>query len=98
MEKPGPKPGSPGALRIAAAHSGPRDHDRKGGFAADPERAREAGRKGGESLKARHGSAHFAEIGKKGGDTMKARGSEFYAEIGRKGGMNKGKASTQPTE
>jgi general stress protein YciG len=75
-------------LRIAAAHRGSKDHDKKGGFAANPELAREAGRKGGETLKSRAGEGHFAEIGKKGGTSLKAqRGSAYYAEIGRKGGL-----------
>ena len=86
-EKPGPDPGSPGAKRIAEAHRGSREHDREGGFAANPELAREAGRKGGEAVKKKYGPSFYRLIGKKGGETVKKeRGSEFYAEIGRRGG------------
>lgn len=52
----------------------------------------EAGRKGGNTTKERHGQEHYQKIGKvggvKGGNTTKARyGIEFYQEIGRKGGL-----------
>ena len=86
-EKPGPQPGSEGARRIAEAHRGSREHDREGGFAANPELAKEAGRKGGEAVKRKYGPQFYREIGRKGGETVKQeRGSEFYAEIGRRGG------------
>jgi len=86
-DKPGPEPGSPGARRIAAAHRGSREHDLQGGFAANPELAKEAGRKGGEAVKKKYGASFYRQIGKKGGETVKQeRGSEFYAEIGRRGG------------
>lgn len=86
--KPGPEPGSPGARRIAEAHRGSRQHDSQGGFAANPELAREAGRKGGEAVKKKYGPAFYRQIGKKGGETVKqSRGSDFYAEIGRRGGQ-----------
>ena len=86
-EKPGPQPGSPGARKIAEAHRGPHVHDREGGFAANPQLAKEAGRKGGEAVKKKYGPQFYREIGKKGGETVKQeRGSEFYAEIGRRGG------------
>lgn len=86
-DKPGPQPGSPGAKKIAEAHRGSHDHDREGGFAANPQLAKEAGRKGGEAVKRKYGPQFYREIGKKGGETVKQeRGSEFYAEIGRRGG------------
>ncbi len=86
-DRPGPQPGSPGARRIAEAHSGSREHDKESGFAANPDLAKEAGRKGGEAVKRKYGAAFYKRIGKKGGDTVKQeRGSEFYAEIGRRGG------------
>ena len=86
-EKPGPQRGSPGAKKIAEAHKGSHEHDREGGFAANPQLAREAGRKGGEAVKRKYGAEFYREIGKKGGETVKQeRGSEFYAEIGRRGG------------
>ncbi len=86
-DKPGPQPGSAGARKIAEAHRGSHEHDREGGFAANPELAKEAGRKGGEAVKRKYGPQFYREIGKKGGETVKQeRGSEFYAEIGRRGG------------
>jgi general stress protein YciG len=86
-EKPGPRRGSVGARKIADAHRGSHEHDQQGGFAANPNLAREAGRKGGEAVKRKYGPQFYREIGKKGGETVKQeRGSEFYAEIGRRGG------------
>jgi len=42
---------------------------------------------GGEAVKAKYGSAYYAEIGKKGGAAVKeAHGFEHYSEIGKKGG------------
>lgn len=86
-DKPGPEPGSEGARKIAEAHRGSHEHDREGGFAANPELARAAGRKGGQTVKKKYGQSFYRQIGKKGGETVKQeRGSEFYAEIGRRGG------------
>ena len=91
MAKPGPVAGSEGARKIAEAHRGSHDHDKEGGFAANPELAREAGRKGGETVKNRYGASFYQSIGKKGGETVKReRGTEFYAEIGRRGGEMRG--------
>jgi uncharacterized protein len=91
MSKPGPEPGSAGARRIADAHRGSHDHDQQGGFAAKPALAREAGRKGGETVKNRYGQGFYQSIGRKGGETVKReRGADFYAEIGRKGGEMRG--------
>ena len=90
--RPGPEPGSAGARKIAAAHRGSHDHDREGGFAANPELAREAGRKGGQTVKKKYGQSFYRQIGKKGGETVKKeRGSDFYAEIGRRGGEMRSK-------
>jgi general stress protein YciG len=87
MARPGPERGSEGAKRIAEAHRGSHAHDQQGGFAAKPSLAREAGRKGGETVKERYGASFYQSIGRKGGETVKReRGPEFYAEIGRKGG------------
>lgn len=48
---------------------------------------REAGRKGGETVKERYGPEFYSKIGKKGGETVaERRGREFYAQIGKKGG------------
>ena len=86
-ERPGPRKGSPGARKIAQAHRGSHEHDLQGGFAANPQLAKEAGRKGGEAVKRKYGAQFYRDIGKKGGETVKQeRGSEFYAEIGRRGG------------
>ena len=71
MAKPGPVAGSEGARKIAEAHRGSHDHDKEGGFAANPELAREAGRKGGETVKNRYGASFYQSIGKKGGETVK---------------------------
>ncbi len=88
--KPGPQPGSEGARRIAEAHRGSKDHDQSGGFASNPDRAREAGRKGGDAVKQRYGPDFYKEIGRKGGETVKkSRGMEFFSEIGRKGGATR---------
>jgi general stress protein YciG len=100
MAKPGPAAGSEGARKIAEAHRGSHEHDKEGGFAANPSLAREAGRKGGETVKNRYGPTFYQSIGKKGGETVKReRGTEFYAEIGRKGGEMRGQraAATRQT-
>ncbi len=85
--KRGPKQGSPGARAVARAHIGSHEHDEKGGFAANPELARLAGKIGGNALAKKYGLEFFRRIGKIGGEKVKGeRGSEFYAEIGRQGG------------
>ncbi|MGQ9525979.1 MAG: KGG domain-containing protein [Armatimonadota bacterium] len=59
---------------------------KRGGFAADPERAREAGRKGAQVMKEKFGIEHFRRIGKRGGTTVRERyGSEYYSRIGKQG-------------
>jgi len=99
MAKPGPTAGSEGARKIAEAHRGSHDHDKEGGFAANPGLAREAGRKGGETVKSRYGPTFYQSIGKKGGETVKReRGTEFYAEIGRKGGEMRGQRAATRRE
>lgn len=53
---------------------------------------REAGRKGGQMTKRRHGPEFYEEIGRKGGETTsREHGPEFYAKIGRQGGSARGK-------
>ena len=48
----------------------------------------EAGKRGGETVKAKYGKDFYTEIGHKGGAaTRKKYGPEFYGEIGRKGGQ-----------
>jgi len=86
----GPAKGSCGAKKISDTHKGSHEHDKKGGFAAHPESASEAGRIGGETVFARYGRRHFKEIGHRGGIiTKNTRGSQFYSEIGRKGGRGR---------
>ena len=49
---------------------------------------REAGRRGGERVKAKYGSEFYEEIGRKGGEATKSKyGPSFYEEIGQKGGQ-----------
>lgn len=48
----------------------------------------EAGKKGGETVKAKYGKDFYTEIGHKGGEaTKKKHGPDFYGEIGKKGGQ-----------
>src|SRR5712692_7094227 len=89
---PGPTPGSEGAKRISAAHRGSHDHDKRGGFAADRDRAREAGSRGGATVKERYGAEFYQRIGAKGGQTVRAKhGRDHFVEIGKIGGSRKGK-------
>lgn len=89
---PGPLPGSIGARRISEAHKGSHEHDQSGGFAANPELAKQAGRKGGEAVKKKYGPEFYREIGTKGGKYMReVYGSEHFTRIGRLGGLQQGK-------
>jgi len=58
---------------------------------------REAGRRGGERVKAKYGSEFYEEIGRKGGEATKSKyGPSFYEVIGQKGGQRpKRKATAQ---
>ena len=48
---------------------------------------REAGKKGGNTVRDRYGSGFYEEIGRKGGKATRERhGLEFYESIGQKGG------------
>ena len=48
---------------------------------------REAGKKGGDTVRERYGSTFYEQIGRKGGQSTRERhGSEFYEAIGQKGG------------
>jgi general stress protein YciG len=48
---------------------------------------REAGKKGGDTVRDRYGSTFYEEIGRKGGKATRDRhGVEFYETIGQKGG------------
>jgi general stress protein YciG len=89
---PGPVAGSEGAKRISAAHRGSHDHDKRGGFAADRDRARRAGARGGATVKERYGSEFYQKIGAKGGQTVREKhGRDHFVEIGKIGGSRKGK-------
>ena len=49
---------------------------------------REAGKKGGDTVRDRYGAAFYEEIGRKGGKATRDRhGVEFYETIGQKGGQ-----------
>ena len=48
---------------------------------------REAGKKGGDTVRNRYGSGFYEEIGRKGGQATRERhGAGFYESIGQKGG------------
>jgi general stress protein YciG len=65
--------------RVARAGGEARSHDR--------DSLRDAGRKGGESVKAEYGIEFYQTIGEKGGESVKQKyGVDFYREIGGKGG------------
>jgi general stress protein YciG len=66
-------------LRVARAGGDARSHDR--------DSLRDAGRKGGESVKAEYGVEFYQKIGEKGGASVKQKyGADFYREIGEKRG------------
>jgi general stress protein YciG len=49
---------------------------------------REAGKKGGDTVRNRYGSGFYEEIGRKGGQATRERhGAGFYETIGQKGGQ-----------
>jgi general stress protein YciG len=49
---------------------------------------REAGKRGGDRVKAKYGSEFYEAIGRKGGEATKTKyGPSFYEEIGQKGGQ-----------
>jgi len=57
------------------------------GDAAKEMSVREAGKKGGDTVRDRYGSTFYEEIGRKGGKATRDRhGVEFYESIGQKGG------------
>lgn len=83
--------------REIASKGGRAAHEQGTAHEFNSEEAREAGRKGGESVS--RDREHMAEIGRKGGE-MVSRNREHMAEIGRKGGEssqgrqnNQGKSS-----
>ncbi|MGH7661788.1 MAG: KGG domain-containing protein, partial [Vulcanimicrobiaceae bacterium] len=55
---------------------------------------REAGQKGGETVKRKYGPEFYENIGRKGGQATKAaHGHTFYEQIGKKGGKKGGEAT-----
>src|ERR1700684_2788405 len=55
---------------------------------------REAGQKGGQTVKKKYGPEFYEQIGRKGGlATKQAHGHEFYEQIGKKGGKKGGEAT-----
>ena len=55
---------------------------------------REAGQKGGQTVKKKYGPEFYEQIGRKGGlATKRAHGHEFYEQIGKKGGKKGGEAT-----
>ena len=66
------------------------EQNRRGGGMS----VREAGQKGGETVKQKYGAEFYEEIGRKGGLATKlAHGHEFYEQIGKKGGKKGGEAT-----
>jgi len=56
---------------------------------------REAGRRGGERVKAKYGTEFYEEIGRKGGEATKSKyGPSFYEVIGQKGGQKPKRRAT----
>ena len=55
---------------------------------------REAGQRGGETVKRKYGPEFYERIGRKGGlATKEAHGHAFYEQIGKKGGKKGGEAT-----
>ena len=69
------------------------DQDGKGGEMS----VREAGKKGGDTVRNRYGSGFYEEIGRKGGQATRERhGAGFYESIGQKGGKVVKEKDVQP--
>ncbi|WP_437857115.1 KGG domain-containing protein [Sorangium sp. So ce363] len=73
--------------REIASTGGKAAHEKGTAHEFSSEEAREAGRKGGESVS--QDREHMAEIGRKGGEIV-SQDREHMAEIGRKGGEARG--------
>lgn len=57
---------------------------------------REAGKRGGDRVKAKYGSEFYELIGRKGGEATKEKyGPTFYGEIGQKGGQSPRRSGTE---
>src|SRR5256885_9350648 len=73
--------------REIASRGGRAAHEKGTAHEFTADEAREAGRKGGQSVS--QNREHMAEIGRKGGQAV-SRNREHMAEIGRKGGESSG--------
>lgn len=63
---------------------------KRGGFAANPQRASDAGKKGAQTVKERLGTEHFKRMGKLGGTAVREKfGPDYYREIGKRGGQTR---------
>jgi general stress protein YciG len=63
---------------------------RRGGFAANRERASLAGKRGAKTVKDRLGTEHYQRLGKMGGAAVKQKyGPDYYREIGKRGGRSR---------
>jgi general stress protein YciG len=69
--------------REIASKGGKAAHEKGTAHEFTPEEAREAGRKGGETVS--EDREHMSEIGKKGGETI-SKDREHMSDIGREGG------------
>ena len=60
---------------------------------------REAGKRGGDRVKAKYGSEFYEAIGRKGGEATKSKyGPSFYEEIGQKGGQKMKRTAGEPAK
>jgi general stress protein YciG len=71
--------------REIASKGGKAAHEKGTAHEFDSEEAREAGRKGGETVS--KDREHMADIGRKGGESI-SKDKEHMSEIGRKGGKS----------
>ena len=77
-------------IKVKQAMSGIQEQPKRGGGMS----VREAGQKGGETVKQKYGPEFYEQIGRKGGlATKEAHGHEFYEQIGKKGGKKGGEAT-----
>jgi general stress protein YciG len=60
---------------------------------------REAGKRGGDRVKAKYGSQFYELIGRKGGEATKGKyGPSFYEQIGQKGGQSQRRSNAERTQ
>lgn len=77
----------PDKQKEIASQGGRAAHEAGTAHEFTPEEAREAGRKGGQTVS--KDKEHMATIGKKGGQSV-SQNKKHMAEIGRKGGLRRG--------